>query len=47
MRKGAIAVNLDEEDSTPIEIEVDSVHVESIKNETELDKNELVEIGSS
>lgn len=46
MRKGAIAVNLDE-DSTPIEIEVDSVHVEIIKNETELDKNELVEIGSS
>lgn len=45
MRKGAIAVNLEEE-STPIEIE-DSVHVKGIKNETELDKNELVEIGSS
>lgn len=45
MRKGAIAVRL-EEDSTSIEID-DSVHDESIKNETELDKNELVEIGSS
>lgn len=45
MRKGAIAVNL-EEDSTSIEID-DSVPDKSIKNETELDKNELVEIGSS
>lgn len=47
MRKGAVAVNLGQVDSTSIQID-DSVHNESIKlDETELDNNELVEIDSS